>query len=156
MSSEHVFHLLKDRGLTIAYAESMTGGQAIYEMIKHPGASSVVRGGMVVYQDDLKTQWLGVDELLIHEEGVVSQAVARQLAKKIKDQSGASIGIGITGNAGPTRQVGDAGFVAWIAISWDHHLEDIEIIFQDLTREEAIHVTVEALYERLEEILTSM
>lgn len=155
MNTEHVFHQLKEQGLTIAYAESMTGGKAMYEMIKNPGASSVVRGGMVVYQDELKVEWLGVDELLIHEEGVVSQAVARQLAKRIKDKTGASIGVGITGNAGPTYQPGDAGRVAWIAISWNNQEEDIEIIFQDLTREEAITVTVEALYERLEELLST-
>lgn len=153
MSTQTVFHLLKDKMMTIAYAESMTGGKAIYEMIKNPGASDVVRGGMVVYHDDLKMEWLGVDELLIKEEGVVSQAVARQLARKIKEKTGSSIGVGITGNAGPTRQMGDAGFIAWIAICLENHLEDIEIIFQDLTREEAIEVTVDALYQRLEELL---
>jgi PncC family amidohydrolase len=153
MSAEKVYHLLKDKMLTISYAESMTGGKAMYEIIKNPGASDVVRGGMVVYHDDLKIEWLGVDELLIKEEGVVSQAVARQLARKIQEKTNASIGIGITGNAGPTCQEGEAGLLSWIAISYQHRMEDIEIIFDGLTREEAIDVTVDALYQRLEELL---
>lgn len=54
MSSLSVLRKCLDKGLTMAFAESMTGGGACYEMIKNPGASKVVKGGMITYQEELK------------------------------------------------------------------------------------------------------
>ncbi len=94
--------LLLDRQLTIAAAESCTGGLMMSRLTDVPGSSAYVAGGVVVYSNDLKTSLAGVDQALIVEHGAVSEPVASALAHGIKSRTGASIGVGITGIAGPS------------------------------------------------------
>jgi nicotinamide-nucleotide amidase len=94
--------LLTDRKLTIAAAESCTGGLMMSRLTDVPGSSSYVAGGVVVYSNELKTTLAGVDPALIAAHGAVSEPVAAALAEGIKARTGASIGVGITGIAGPT------------------------------------------------------
>ena len=94
--------LLLDRHLTIAAAESCTGGLMMSRLTDVPGSSAYVAGGVVVYSNELKTSLAGVDAALIAEHGAVSEPVAVALAQGIQSRSGASIGVGITGIAGPT------------------------------------------------------
>jgi nicotinamide-nucleotide amidase len=94
--------LLLDRHLTIAAAESCTGGLMLSRLTDVPGSSAYVAGGVVVYSNELKTSLAGVDAALIAAHGAVSEPVAVALAQGIKSRSGASIGVGITGIAGPT------------------------------------------------------
>lgn len=154
MSAINVLNTCLDKGLTIAFAESMTGGGACFEMVKHPGASKVVLGSMVVYQEHLKSEWLGVDNQLILEHGVVSLEVAQMMARKIAEKTNASVGIGITGNAGPTRQDDLRGLICFVSIYKQGHSTDLELIFENLSREEAITSTIEALYQKLDEMLS--
>jgi nicotinamide-nucleotide amidase len=94
--------LLRERGLTIAAAESCTGGLMMSRLTDVPGSSAYVAGGVVVYSNELKTALAGVDAGLIAAHGAVSEPVAVALAEGIKVRTGASIGVGITGIAGPT------------------------------------------------------
>jgi competence/damage-inducible protein CinA-like protein len=94
--------LLLDRQLTIAAAESCTGGLMMSRLTDVPGSSAYVAGGVVVYSNELKMSLVGVDAALIVEHGAVSEPVAAALAQGIKARSGASIGVGITGIAGPS------------------------------------------------------
>ena len=94
--------LLLDRKLTIAAAESCTGGLMMSRLTDVPGSSAYVAGGVVVYSNELKTALAGVDPALIAAHGAVSEPVASALAQGIKERTGASIGVGITGIAGPT------------------------------------------------------
>jgi len=87
---------------TVAVAESCTGGLLSERLTRTPGSSNFYLGGVVCYSDELKTKFCGVPEALIRENGSVSQPVAQALAEGIRKRSGASIGIGITGIAGPT------------------------------------------------------
>lgn len=98
---EAVFPLLKEKGLTFAAAESCTGGDIARRITDIPGASSVFLGGTVVYTDQMKSTLLGIDPEVIREYGAVSYEVAVQLAEKVRALSGAEIGIGVTGLAGP-------------------------------------------------------
>lgn len=102
---------LTRRGLTIAVAESLTGGALTAELIRIPGASVVVSGGVVAYQTELKHTLLGVDAALLEEHGPVHPQVARQMAEGVRlrlavDGRPADIGVATTGVAGPDGQGG--------------------------------------------------
>jgi nicotinamide-nucleotide amidase len=94
--------LLLQRKLTIAAAESCTGGLMMSRLTDVPGSSAYVAGGVVAYSNELKTTLAGVDPAVIAAHGAVSEPVAVALAEGIKARTGASIGVGITGIAGPT------------------------------------------------------
>ena len=93
--------LLRERGLTIALAESCTGGLLASRLTDVPGSSDYVVGGVVAYSNALKTDLLGVPAALIEQDGAVSEPVATAMADGIRTRHQASIGVGITGIAGP-------------------------------------------------------
>ena len=86
---------------TVAVAESCTGGLLSERLTRTPGSSSFFLGGVVCYSNELKTKLCGVPEALLKENGAVSKIVAQAMAEGIRKRCGASIGIGITGIAGP-------------------------------------------------------
>ena len=98
---EVVLDLLSSRKLTLATAESCTGGLLAERLTQVPGFSATTLGGIVPYSNALKTTLLGIPEDLIRTQGAVSDAVARAMAESIRRQTGAGIGIAITGIAGP-------------------------------------------------------
>ena len=98
---EAVFPLLKEKGLTFATAESCTGGEIAKRFTDIPGASSVFLGGAVVYTNEVKARLLGLNPEMIEEKGAVSREVAVALAEQVRRLTGADIGIGVTGLAGP-------------------------------------------------------
>lgn len=87
---------------TVAVAESCTGGLLSERLTRVPGSSTFFLGGAVCYSNELKTKLAGVPAVLIEENGAVSKPVAQALAEGIRKRSGASIGVGITGVAGPS------------------------------------------------------
>ncbi|MBR1455624.1 MAG: competence/damage-inducible protein A [Oscillospiraceae bacterium] len=98
---EAVLPQLRERGLTFAAAESCTGGEVAKRMTDIPGASAVFVGGAVTYTNEAKARLLGIDPALIEEKGAVSCEVARAMAERVREITGADIGLGITGLAGP-------------------------------------------------------
>ncbi|MEJ2855828.1 MULTISPECIES: CinA family protein [unclassified Saccharothrix] len=112
MSAVDVVNALKARGETVATAESLTGGLVTAEITTVPGASAVLRGGLVVYATDLKAALAGVDAALLAAHGAVHPEVARQLAEGARTRCGSTWGLGLTGVAGPDPQDGvEAGTV---------------------------------------------
>jgi nicotinamide-nucleotide amidase len=96
-----VGELLRGKRLTIAVAESCTGGLLASRLTDVPGSSEYVERGAVCYSNRAKTEWLGVPEALIAEHGAVSEAVAREMAAGIRARAKTMVGIGLTGIAGP-------------------------------------------------------
>ena len=94
--------ILRRKRLTVAVAESCTGGLLGAILSEHSGSSDYFRGGMEVYSDDAKAVLAGVAPQLIHSHGAVSSVVAGALARGAREKLGAKIGLGITGIAGPT------------------------------------------------------
>ena len=92
---------LRERGLTLVTAESMTAGQVAAALADVPGASAVLRGGWVTYAAAMKTVQLGVSTALIEREGVVSEAVAHAMASAALARSDADLALSLTGVAGP-------------------------------------------------------
>jgi nicotinamide-nucleotide amidase len=98
---EHVLELCRERGLTIATAESCTGGLVAARLTSIPGSSDVVLGGVVAYSNDVKERELGVPGALIAEHGAVSAEVAEAMARGARERLGAGVAVSVTGVAGP-------------------------------------------------------
>ena len=98
---EAVLPLLKEKSLFFAAAESCTGGDIARRITEIPGASTVFLGGCVTYTNEAKAKLLGVDPALIEANGAVSEPVARAMAERVRAITGADIGVGVTGLAGP-------------------------------------------------------
>lgn len=98
---EVVGELLGARGLTIAAAESCTGGLLMSRLTDVPGSSRYVRAGVVAYANEDKTAMIGVPADVIATHGAVSEPVAVAMAEGIRERTGADVAIGITGIAGP-------------------------------------------------------
>lgn len=114
-----VNQLLRDRGWTVATAESCTGGMVAQLITSAPGASDVFGWGAVTYANAAKASVVGVPEALLAEHGAVSQPVAEAMARGAREWSGATLGVAITGIAGPgggrpDKPVGTVHFaLAW-------------------------------------------
>lgn len=97
---------LRERGWTIATAESLTGGLAVSALVEVPGASASVRGGVVAYATAVKASVLGVDAALLDRVGAVDEQVAAQMADGARRLLSADVGVATTGVAGPDPQDG--------------------------------------------------
>lgn len=104
---ELVGTLLKERGESLAVAESCTGGHLANLLTDVPGSSQYFERGVVTYSNESKTDLLGVPASLIQTFGAVSSEVATAMAKGIRRKANTSYGIGITGIAGPTGATTD-------------------------------------------------
>ena len=98
---DHVLALCRARGLTLATAESCTGGLIAERLTRVPGSSDVFLGGIVAYANDVKVRQLGVPADVIELHGAVSPEVAAAMASGVRNQLGADVAIADTGVAGP-------------------------------------------------------
>lgn len=97
---------LAERGETVASAESLTAGLFAATIADVPGASAVLRGGLIVYATDLKASLAGVPSDELERNGPVHPDTARALADGARSRCGADWGVGLTGVAGPSEQDG--------------------------------------------------
>lgn len=95
------YQLLLEKGYRISAAESCTGGLFAKYITDIPGSSSVLDVSIVTYANEAKMKFLGVSEEKITSYGVVSEAVAKEMASGVRKLMGADVGVGITGIAGP-------------------------------------------------------
>ncbi|MFF1878752.1 CinA family protein [Leifsonia sp. NPDC058230] len=143
---------LAGRGLTIAVAESLTGGELTAELTRIPGASAAVLGGAVVYATALKHSLLGVDEELLEAHGPVHPEVARQLAEGVRrrlavDERPADIGLSTTGVAGPEPQGGRAVGTVFIGLATPDSTRVVELRLSGSRAEIRRRVVEQALEE---------
>ena len=148
-----VLYYLGLRQATLAVAESCTGGMIAERITSIPGSSRSFLGGAVVYADALKASFAGVPPELIAQRGAVSAEVAEALATGIRLRTGATLGVGVTGIAGPggateSKPVGRV----YIAVSDAQKTESIERTFRgDRTRirEFTAHQALDLVRRRL-------
>ena len=93
--------LLTDHNMTLAIAESCTGGIICSRITDTPGSSQYLLGGVVTYSNSLKTEYLGVSTELLEKSGAVSREVAEAMAVGVRVRSKSDIGLAVTGVAGP-------------------------------------------------------
>lgn len=117
MNAVDVVALLREHGSTVAMAESLTGGLVAATLIEVPGASDVVRGGIVAYAPDVKTGVLGVPEDLVATRGTVDEQTARSMAERARIVCDATYGVATTGVAGPDSSEGRPAGTVHIAVA---------------------------------------
>lgn len=89
------------RGLTVATAESCTGGLVAHLITEVPGSSGYLRGGVVAYSDAVKAALLGVPDATLRAHGAVSAQTAAAMAAGVRERLGSDLGVAVTGIAGP-------------------------------------------------------
>ena len=113
-----ILQLLRERGMTLAVAESVTGGMVGARLTSVPGSSDVLRGGIVAYASDVKFSLLDVPE-----GPVVTPDTARAMADGVRKTLKADVGISTTGVAGPAEQEGQAAGTVHLGIAFGDHIE---------------------------------
>jgi nicotinamide-nucleotide amidase len=121
-SAARLIERLAELGWTVGVAESLTGGLVVSSLVSVPGASRVLRGGIVAYDTAIKKSLLGVDAALLEAHGAVHPRVARQMARGIRnalvvDGRATDVGIATTGIAGPDSPDGQPVGTVHIAVS---------------------------------------
>lgn len=122
-TAQALLELLVARGLSVATAESLTGGLLCSELVSVPGASRAVLGGVISYATAVKVEVLGVPSSIVAEHGVVSSACADAMARGVRTHLGADVGIATTGVAGPEVQDGQAVGTVFVAVASSHGVE---------------------------------
>jgi nicotinamide-nucleotide amidase len=115
--ADAVVALLRELDLSVGTAESLTGGLVCGALTDVPGASTVVRGGVVAYASEVKADVLGVDRDLLAREGAVCEPVAAQLADGIRRVLGCAVGVSTTGVAGPEPADGQPVGTVFVGVS---------------------------------------
>jgi nicotinamide-nucleotide amidase len=148
--------LLKRAGLTVATAESLTGGLLCGALTEVPGASAVVRGGVVAYATDLKQGVLGVSpDVLARPGGAVQAEVASQMALGVCRVLGSDVGVATTGVAGPDPQDGQPVGTVFVAVAVGASVTGRHLSLGGC-REEIRRATVAAALALLEEGLEAV
>ncbi|WP_309711100.1 CinA family protein [Pseudolysinimonas sp.] len=145
---------LTERGLTVAVAESLTGGLVVADLVSVPGASAVVRGGIVAYATELKHDLLGVDAALLAAGGPIQAAVAEQMADGVRVRLNADLGLATTGVAGPDPQDGHPPGEVWIAVATATGIRSVRLELggdRESIRRETVESVLELAFESFPE-----
>ncbi|MBI3693520.1 MAG: competence/damage-inducible protein A [Acidobacteria bacterium] len=114
---EVVGRLLSERGATLAVAESCTGGLLAERITSVPGSSRYFLGGWVSYSSHAKTAWLGVSPQTLETHGAVSAEAAREMAQRAREAACSTLGVSVTGVAGPAPDPGSSHPVGLVYIA---------------------------------------
>ena len=121
--------------LTIATAESCTGGLVAQRITSVPGASSVFEWGVVTYSCETKRKLLGVSQKTLDTYGAVSPQTAMAMARRARVKSGADIGISVTGNAGPEPSEGKPVGLVYVGLDCDRCTTAQELHIQTMAHD---------------------
>lgn len=147
---------LRGRGLTLATAESLTGGLVGGALTAVPGSSDVYRGGIVCYATDLKASLVGVPADLLAEHGPVASETAAALAVGAALVCGADVGIATTGVAGPSAQDGHPVGEVYVCVNVPGGAPRVRPLHLSGTRDEIRAQTVDAVLDLLRETLETV
>lgn len=151
----HLISTCVQVGLSVAGAESLTGGRFVATLVDIPGASAVVRGGLITYATDLKSRLAGVDADQLEETGPVDEVVAAQMAAGAARECVADIGVACTGVAGPEPQDGKPVGLVFTAIAFAGKAKVSEHHFTG-DRDAVRGATVAAMVSDLDEFVTRL
>ena len=152
-----VVQLLKSKGLTLAIAESCTGGMISNRITNVPGASEVFTHGFITYSNRAKTELLGVSETTLASQGAVSEEVAREMAVGALNASNADIAVSVTGIAGPDGGTDEKPVgLAWIGLATKDGRIDTHRIFHPRNRKDFKLAASQSALEQARRCLKTM
>jgi nicotinamide-nucleotide amidase len=143
---------LQEKNLTIAVAESLTGGLVAASLTEIPGASKVFKGSITAYADEIKQNILNVNKETITNFTSISEQVALEMAINVRKIMKSDIGISTTGVAGPEKSAGFAPGLVFVAISiGDHNMcQKLEITGdRSKIRNQTVHEILQLTLSRL-------
>lgn len=160
MSAAAILDALRERGLKLAIAESLTGGALTSKFVAVPGASEVLLGGIVAYNTALKHELLGVSRSLLEQQGAVDPEVAAQMAGGVRAKLAAKcglsedvvVGLSTTGVAGPESQDGKPVGTVYIGISMLGSESVLAELFEGdraAIRQASVKASIDGLIEQL-------
>ncbi|QGU04845.1 CinA family protein [Corynebacterium comes] len=145
---------LRRRSLTVAFCESLTAGLAAATLADTPGASDVLRGGLITYATDLKGLLAGVPSHTLRTYGPVSPEVAAGMAEGVREVCLADWGVSLTGVAGPDPQDGHPVGEVWIGYAGEGGVETEKLNLSGTRRdirEAAVDAALRGLLTRVEQ-----
>ncbi len=147
--AQRLIHIASEKGITIATAESLTGGLIGAALTSVPGSSDVFMGGIMSYTNDVKNKLLSVDMTVLDDEGAVSQICAQQMAEGARQSLNTNLAVSVTGIAGPGgAEPGKPVGTVWMGVSAIKGTYAKQFVFQG-NREEVRQQTVSAALEAL-------
>ena len=143
---QEVAWLLLSLGITIAVAESCTGGLICHRLTNVSGSSDYLERGVVAYSNRAKTELLGIPEHVIEEHGAVSEACVLAMANSIKQPAGTDVGLSVSGIAGPTGGTSEKPVgTVYIAMAWNDNVQCWKYLFRGSRTEIKQQTSAEAL-----------
>ena len=150
--AQDVVKSLKRKKMTLATAESITGGGLGAAITSVPGASDVFLGGLITYSDQSKTKFLDIAKRILTKHTAVSEEVAIAMAQSARKQFGTDYAIATTGVAGPGKAYGQKAGTVWVAI--DSKKGPITLCLAlSGTREDIRHATIQSALAAFTRIL---
>ena len=137
-----------EKNFTIACAESCTGGLVMSRLTDFAGASAHVKGGVVAYVNEIKNKILRVEEDTLKNFGAVSSQTALEMARNVREIFSATVGLSVTGVAGPDKSEGKSVGLVYVAIVGENFSEVKEFNF-DGSRTEIKAQAADAAFELL-------
>ncbi|HPR99074.1 MAG TPA: CinA family protein [Methanomassiliicoccales archaeon] len=150
MLETDVLYQLRRAGLTLAVAESCTGGRICDRLTDVPGSSEHFKGGIVAYSNDSKVRFLDVSRDTLKEHGAVSEETAKEMAAGVAKAFDADIGISVTGIAGPggatpQKPVG----LVYVGLAWKKERLAFKFLFDGDRKSVKAQATEQALQQVL-------
>lgn len=145
--------LLKENKMTVSAAESCTGGLVSAYITAVPGSSSAFELGITSYSCRVKRDILGVDGETLQNLGAVSRETAYKMAQNIRERANSSIGVSVTGVAGPDGSEGHAPGLVYIAAAYDGGVRVKELNIDPLSRNYVRETAVSEVFKLLIQII---
>ena len=153
MSVADLIQLCKQKNKTIASCESLTAGLFTSTIASYPGASSILKGGIVTYWTEVKENLVHVDPSIVLEYGVISQQCADAMAIQIRDLLNVDYGISFTGNAGPEVMENKSVGCVYCSIATNKECKSFHFQYKDLGRNKIRERVVQDMIENLLQIV---
>ena len=138
---------LREKKMTIATAESCTGGLVSAKITSVSGSSEVISFSMVTYSNEVKIQKLGVKRETVETFGAVSEQTAKEMAERIRLLADSDIGVGVTGVAGPSQSEGKPVGLVFVAVTFLGKTIVEKLELGNLTRSEIRETAAEKALE---------
>lgn len=150
---EQIQNAFIEKKLTLAIAESCTGGEIAARLTRIPGASAYFKGSIITYQTETKLDLLAIPQELIQEHSVVSKEIVQAMASEAREKFNSNIAIATTGNAGPSKGDSSAEVgTVWIAIATAKEVFSEKFLFgkhRERVVQKAVNKALELVFKQL-------